>query len=352
MTGHYEPVEEISKILDEYQEKTGIDIPIHVDAASGGFIAPFTHARAGGAKWNFELPRVVSINASGHKYGLVCPGVGWIIWRDESRLPESLVFTLDYLGGQEKSFTLNFSRPGAQVIVQYYNLIHLGFTGYREIMENCLHNARLLSKSLEATSWFTVLSDIHRRAPEAPSVKRSANDPETNAGMSASTLAGSVKSTASEIAGKVGGNVAASMVGEETSAHYVPGLPIVAFRLCDEFKAQFPHIQQSTVSFMMRAKHWIIPNYKLPPNEEETEIMRIVVRENMTYDIMDRLLSDLGDVIETLMKRDEVDLSLLQQKRNKVELKSEREKKGESFSKRVENETRRLVNGNLHKSVC
>lgn len=178
-TGHYEPVEEISKILDEYQEKTGIDIPIHVDAASGGFVAPFTHAQAGGPKWNFELPRVKSINTSGHKYGLVYAGVGWIVWRDESYLPQHLIFELHYLGGTEKSFTLNFSRPGAQVIVQYYNLIHLGFDGYREIMENCLRNARLLSKSLEATGWYTCVSDIHRRPPprassRAPGTRSSA----------------------------------------------------------------------------------------------------------------------------------------------------------------------------------
>jgi glutamate decarboxylase len=151
-TGHYEPVEEISNILDEYQEKTGNDIPIHVDAASGGFVAPFTHAKAG-FKWDFSLPRVKSINTSGHKFGLVYAGVGWIIWRDEALLPKHLVFELHYLGGTEESYTLNFSRPGAQIIAQYYNLIHLGFTGYQQIMENCMSNARLLSKSLEATGW-------------------------------------------------------------------------------------------------------------------------------------------------------------------------------------------------------
>lgn len=107
-TGHYEPVEEISRVLDKYQEKTGIDIPIHVDAASGGFVAPFTHAGVGGPKWNFELPRVKSINASGHKYGLVYPGVGWIVWRDESYLPKHLIFELHYLGGTELSYTREF----------------------------------------------------------------------------------------------------------------------------------------------------------------------------------------------------------------------------------------------------
>jgi glutamate decarboxylase len=117
-TGHYEPVEEISDILDAFEKESGNSIPIHVDAASGGFIAPFTHAKAG-KKWNFELPRVKSINTSGHKFGLVYAGVGWIIWRDESYLPKHLVFELHYLGGTEESYTLNFSRPGAQVIAQY-----------------------------------------------------------------------------------------------------------------------------------------------------------------------------------------------------------------------------------------
>lgn len=99
-TGHYEPVQEISDILDEYEARTGHNIPIHVDAASGGFIAPFTHAKAG-FKWDFQLPRVKSINTSGHKFGLVYAGVGWIIWRDESYLPKHLVFELHYLGGSK-----------------------------------------------------------------------------------------------------------------------------------------------------------------------------------------------------------------------------------------------------------
>ena len=117
-TGHYEPVEEISKILDDYEAETGVDIPIHVDGASGAFIAPFTHAKAGGPKWDFKLPRVKSINTSGHKFGLVYAGVGWIIWRDEKYLPKHLIFELHYLGGTEESYTLNFSRPGAQIIGQ------------------------------------------------------------------------------------------------------------------------------------------------------------------------------------------------------------------------------------------
>ncbi|KAA8569567.1 hypothetical protein EYC84_001180 [Monilinia fructicola] len=277
-TGHYEPVEEISKILDDYEAKTGVDIPIHVDAASGGFVAPFTHAQAGGTKWNFELPRVKSINTSGHKFGLVYAGVGWIIWRDESYLPKHLVFELHYLGGTEESYTLNFSRPGAQVIAQYYNLIHLGFKGYRQIMENCMSNARLLSKSLEATGWYTCVSDIHRQKGEH-----------------------TFKGTNAPVFGKE----------DETSAEYNAGLPVVAFRFSDEFKKEFPHLKQETISNLLRAKQYIIPNYPLPPNEEKTEILRVVVRESMSFDLLDRLISDICATTQNLIDSDEQDLSVL-----------------------------------------
>ncbi|KAH6679788.1 pyridoxal phosphate-dependent transferase [Halenospora varia] len=277
-TGHYEPVEEISKILDAYQEKTGVDIPIHVDAASGGFVAPFTKAQAGGPKWNFELPRVKSINTSGHKFGLVYAGVGWIIWRDESMLPKHLVFELHYLGGTEESYTLNFSRPGAQIIAQYYNLIHLGFKGYQQIMENCMTNARLLSKSLEATGWYTCISDVHRK-------------------KGVHSFSG--------ITEAVFGH------DDETSADYNAGLPVVAFRFSDEFKKEFPHLKQETVSNLMRAKQYIIPNYPLPPNEEKTEILRVVVRESMSFDLLDRLISDICATTQNLIESDKSDLSIL-----------------------------------------
>jgi len=276
-TGHYEPVEEISNILDEYEAKTGIDIPIHVDAASGGFIAPFTHAKAG-FKWNFELPRVKSINTSGHKFGLVYAGVGWIIWRDEAELPKHLVFELHYLGGTEESYTLNFSRPGAQVIAQYYNLIHLGFTGYRSIMENCMSNARLLSKSLEATGWYTCVSDIHRKKGEY-----------------------SFKGVDEAVFGKA----------DETSADYNPGLPVVAFRFSDEFKKEFPHLKQETISNLLRAKQYIIPNYPLPPNEDSIEILRVVVRESMSFDLLDRLITDICVTTQNLIDSDGQDLAIL-----------------------------------------
>lgn len=376
-TGHYEPVEEIHKILDEYEARTGIDIPIHVDAASGGFVAPFSHAKVGpNRKWNFELPRVKSINVSGHKYGLVTPGVGWIVWRDESFLPKHLIFELHYLGGTEYSYTLNFSRPGAQVIVQYYNLIHLGFQGYRDVVENCLSNARLLSKALEATGWYTCVSDIHRppKKQAALTSGSSANEGKNEQSSAAENDDQKAESEESKTHGSSGGEEE----HEETSADYTPGLPVVSFRFTDEFKKEYPHVKQETVSLLMRARQWIIPNYALPPHEDKTEILRVVIRESFSFDLIDRLVTDLVSVTETLMENDEVDLSVLQghqgghrrpvkkedRKKHKEEKKKEEkkgeekgekegEKKGEKEGeKKGEKEEEKRLGGGIHRSVC
>jgi glutamate decarboxylase len=128
--GSYEPVQEICAALDEFEARTGVDVPVHVDGASGAFVAPFIDEEL---EWDFRLPRVASINASGHKYGLVHPGVGWIVWRDADALPEDLIFWVNYLGDNMPTFALNFSRPGAQVVAQYYNFLRLGFEGYRKV---------------------------------------------------------------------------------------------------------------------------------------------------------------------------------------------------------------------------
>ncbi len=128
--GSYEPVAEICAALDDLQAKTGLDVPVHVDGASGAFIAPFVDPDL---EWDFRLPRVTSINVSGHKYGLVYPGVGWVVWRDAAALPEDLIFWVNYLGDNMPTFALNFSRPGAQVVGQYYNFLRLGFEGYRQV---------------------------------------------------------------------------------------------------------------------------------------------------------------------------------------------------------------------------
>ena len=156
MDGSYEPVAEISAALDQLAAGPGPDIPIHVDGASGGFVAPFIQP---GLEWDFRLPRVASINASGHKYGLVYPGVGWIVWRDAAALPEDLVFKVNYLGGEMPTFALNFSRPGSNVAAQYYNFLRLGFEGYRKVQQACQDVAMHLAREIAAMGPFELLSD-------------------------------------------------------------------------------------------------------------------------------------------------------------------------------------------------
>ncbi|MEU7591674.1 glutamate decarboxylase [Streptomyces sp. NPDC039022] len=153
--GSYEPVAEICAALDDLQERTGVDVPVHVDAASGGMIAPFLDP---GLVWDFRLPRVASVNTSGHKYGLVYPGVGWALWRDRQALPEELVFHVDYLGGDMPTFALNFSRPGAQVVAQYYTFLRLGREGYRAVQQTTRDVARSLADRIGALGDFRLLT--------------------------------------------------------------------------------------------------------------------------------------------------------------------------------------------------
>ncbi len=154
--GSYEPIKEISAALDQVQSEKGLDIPIHVDAASGGFVAPFIQPDL---EWDFRVQRVVSINASGHKYGLVYPGVGWAVWRDQAVLPEELIFKVNYLGGEMPTFTLNFSRPGNQIIAQYYNFLRLGREGYTRIQQACHDTALYLSHEIAQLGPFELLSE-------------------------------------------------------------------------------------------------------------------------------------------------------------------------------------------------
>ncbi len=155
-TGELEPVAEISDVLDEIAAKGGPDVPLHVDAASGGFVVPFLHPEL---KWDFRLPRVVSINVSGHKYGMTYPGIGFVVWRSKEYLPEDLVFRVNYLGGDMPTFTLNFSRPGNQVVGQYYNFIRLGVAGYTQIMESLRDTALMISSELSAMQDMHVITD-------------------------------------------------------------------------------------------------------------------------------------------------------------------------------------------------
>ena len=156
MDGTYEPVQEICATLDEYEKDSGVSVPVHVDAASGGFVAPFIQPEL---VWDFRLDRVVSIQSSGHKYGLVYPGVGWVVWRSAEFLPEDLVFHVNYLGGDMPTFALNFSRPGAQVVLQYFQFLRLGREGFRMVQQTCQDVAVHISRTLAAMPEFDVIAD-------------------------------------------------------------------------------------------------------------------------------------------------------------------------------------------------
>ncbi|HEX2902634.1 MAG TPA: glutamate decarboxylase [Jatrophihabitans sp.] len=153
--GSYEPVAEICAALDDLHANGGPDVPVHVDAASGGFIAPFLDPEL---VWDFRLPRVASINASGHKYGLVYPGVGWALWREKSALPEELIFNVNYLGGNMPTFALNFSRPGAEVVAQYYNFFRLGHNGYTAVQAAARDVATTLADGIAQLGPFRLLT--------------------------------------------------------------------------------------------------------------------------------------------------------------------------------------------------
>jgi glutamate decarboxylase len=154
--GSYEPIKEIAEALDQFESEKGCDIPMHVDAASGGFVAPFL---APELEWDFRIPRVKSINASGHKYGLVYPGVGWAVWRDKAALPRDLVFDVNYLGGDMPTFSLNFSRPGSEVIAQYYMFMALGHQGYVDMMRSLQRVAMRISNGVAELGPYRLISD-------------------------------------------------------------------------------------------------------------------------------------------------------------------------------------------------
>jgi glutamate decarboxylase len=154
--GSYEPVKDIAAALDRLEDEKGIDVPVHVDGASGGFVAPFIQPEL---EWDFRIPRVHSINASGHKYGLVYPGVGWAVWRDRHCLPEELIFNVNYLGGNMPTFALNFSRPGSEVVAQYYMFAALGQEGYRRVIQGAQDVAVQLSTAIAEIGPYELLSE-------------------------------------------------------------------------------------------------------------------------------------------------------------------------------------------------
>ena len=232
-TGVYEPVEAIAKALDGLQTRTGLDIPIHVDAASGGFIAPFLQPDL---TWDFRLPRVHSINTSGHKYGLVYPGLGWIIWRTKELLPSDLVFEVSYLGGNMPTFALNFSRPGGQVLLQYYNFLRLGREGYYQVQKTCQDVAHFLSHQIGLMDTFDLLTD-----------------------------------------------------GSD--------IPVFAWRKRTDSEEKWT---LHDLSHVMRERGWQVPAYPLPKAMEDMIIMRVVVRNSFSMDMAHLFLDDLKRSVEYL----------------------------------------------------
>ena len=231
-TGEYEDTKKINDLL----VKRDIDCPIHVDAASGGFVAPFV---VPDLKWDFRLSKVVSINVSGHKYGLVYPGVGWAVWRSPEFLPQELVFNINYLGADQASFTLNFSKGASQVLGQYYQFIRLGKLGYRSIMKNLTRTADYLSNCLEQMG-FIIMS-------------------------------------------KTGGK----------------GLPLVAFRLNPE---RPHHWDEFALAHLLRERGWVVPAYTMAPHSEKLKLMRVVVREDFSRARADALITDIRQSVMSLMK--------------------------------------------------
>jgi glutamate decarboxylase len=244
MDGSYEPVAEIAAALDARQQETGLDIPVHVDAASGGFVAPFL---APDLEWDFRLPRVASINTSGHKYGLVYPGVGWVVWRTAAALPDDLIFNVNYLGGQMPTFALNFSRPGSQVAAQYYNFLRLGFEGYRDIQLACQDVAKHLAAEIAAMGPFELLSD-----------------------------------------------------GTD--------LPVLACRLTDPAGSGYTVFD---LSERLRQRGWLVPAYTFPANLQDVAVLRIVVRNGFSMDLADLLISDLRMQVTALTQAKQPPVPLL-----------------------------------------
>ena len=223
--GSYEPIDDMQRCLDDLQARTGLNIPIHVDGASGAFVAPFNSPDW---PWDFRLPRVISINTSGHKYGGVFPGVGWVVWRTREALPEELVFKVNYLGGNMPTFALNFSRPGAQVVVQYFNFLHLGRAGFQARMAEMESNASYLADGLAAMGPLQLVTHPKGQLP---------------------------------------------VFAVELNPSIVN---YTAYHLADK----------------MRERCWLIPAYTLPPNCEDRTVLRIVIRADFSRDMADLLLED------------------------------------------------------------
>ena len=236
-TGMNDDVEALNTALDEYNGRTGYNIPIHIDAASGGFILPFLNPEK---KWDFRLKWVYSISTSGHKYGLVYPGLGWVVWKDKKYLPKDMSFSVNYLGASISQVGLNFSRPAAQILAQYYNFIHLGVEGYTEIHSNSMDIAKYCHKAISKMPCFKNYSETLENPLFIWTM-----DPD-----------------------------------------YEKGAKWTLFDLQDK-------LMQSG---------WMVPAYTMPKDIEDMVVMRIVVRQGMSRDMADMLIEDITNAVAELEK--------------------------------------------------
>lgn len=239
-TGEYEDVEKLDKLVTKLNKDKGFSVGIHVDGASGGFVAPFVQPDL---KWDFRLKNVVSINASGHKYGLVYPGVGWVIFRSKEYVPEEIIFHVNYLGSDQPSMTLNFSRGAAHVLAQYYQFLRLGKNGYTKIMKNLMAVAHHLRTGLEETGHFTIMSSSN-------------------------------------------------------------ALPLVACRLNtvtdkDGTPAERRY-NEFDVSDKLKARGWTVPAYTMAPDIRHIKLLRVVIREDLSMSMAEELIKDFVRVVEYL----------------------------------------------------
>lgn len=238
-TCQYEPVKAVHDALDKLQAETGLDIPMHVDGASGGFLAPFC---APEIEWDFRLPRVKSINTSGHKFGLAPLGAGWVVWREASDLPEELVFNVNYLGGNMPTFALNFSRPGGQIIAQYYNFLRLGRAGYTKIHNACYETAQYLAKEIAKLGPFEIIFD-----------------------------------------------------GDSQK-----GIPALAWKLKDG--AAVGGYTLYDFADRLRSRGWQVPAYSMPAHREDLVVQRILVRHGVSYDLASLLIDDIKRTLDYFEK--------------------------------------------------
>lgn len=234
-TGKYDDIKALDKKLEEYNKTAKLTVPMHIDAASGGMFAPFIEPEL---EWDFKLKNVVSISTSGHKYGLVYPGIGWVLWRDKEYLPQELVFDVSYLGGKIPTMAINFSRSASQIIGQYYNFLRYGFEGYRQIHQRTKDVAMFLASELEKTGLFQIYNN-----------------------------------------------------GEN--------LPIVCYKLRDDVNVDWTLYDLADRLLM---KGWQVPAYPLPADLQDTIVQRIVCRADLSHNLAELYLRDLKAAIEDLNK--------------------------------------------------